>query len=78
MTSNDKSKYAELKKKLLAKGLRTSRNSDGTVKVWKASKYLGDIGLCGEFYCNSADLADPYWKGQIELIMQCIEETKRN
>lgn len=76
-TSNEIS-YSQIKKKLREKGFDTTRISHGVLRVWSSLKKLGDVGYHGEFYCNSDDLADPHWKAQIELVMQCIDEVKRS
>lgn len=79
MQRNTRTYYAELRKKLKEKGFDTSKTLtfDGMLRVWKTIRMLGDIGPQGEFYCNSDDLADPHWKAQIEMVMQCIEEVNR-
>lgn len=80
MQGNIKTYYAELRRKLKEKGFDASRTQtyDGMLRVWVGVRMLGDIGPQGEFYCNSNDLADPYWKAQIEMVMQCIEEVNRS
>lgn len=68
---------AQIKETLKPLGFKAVRKADGTLEVWKGVKYLGNIGIYGEFYCNSNDLTDPTWKAEIEKIMQAIEEVNR-
>lgn len=64
---------SQLVEKLEAQGFETFIDRDGTLGVRCGEKYLGSVGNHGEFYCNSKDLADPFWKSQIEKIMRSIE-----
>ena len=66
--------FTQIEEKLRQSNFETFRCKDGSIGVRKGIKNLGTIGEHGEFYCNSSDLTHPYWKDQIEKVMQTIEE----